>query len=286
MKILGIGANRFNPRDGVICSGITQILGQDFSQYVMIRDTAEQQLDDFLPNEQFDYLIYCGTPWLWDQMQFSPKYRNTMLAISAHPEAKVIFMGIGSCLYLNDIDSQIMRRESDQKMLRSTFAGTTVIVRDILAKEILDKAGVVASLLPCPSYFNKLKPSTKECNVMFYHAPRTGISSGYWSNERLEEYRDKFRAFNRNHNPQIVVCEKEEIEIAQELFQKPVHLISTPQETFQWCEKADKVLSGRVHNAVPAQLAGAEVELVPVDSRYLTIQPLGLFDPEVYRKLL
>ena len=288
-RILGIGPSRYSGTDGVICEGVVQILGRDFSQYVVIDDQVLQSAEDFYPDDKFDYLVYSGSPWLWDQMDKSVKYKNTMLAKSLHPEAKMIFLGIGSSIYLTDFKSKnILHSRADRNMLRETFKNCTVIVRDSLARKILNTARVNNYMLPCPAWYNKLKPSTREVNVIFYHAPQTGVSSGFFTQERLAKYNKIFLDFNEKYDPEIVVCTEVEIPIARELFGKEPHLIKTYQDTFEWCEKADNVLSGRVHNVIPAALAGLKAGLVPVDSRGLTYTEIKTreFDIADYTKIL
>lgn len=276
MRILGLGANQFNSRDGIIVEGCKSILNiASFDRYVEIRDTTEQSAEDFYPNEKFDLIVYCGTPWLWDQMQYTAKYRNTLKLIQCHREAKVVWLGLGSALYLGDENKSILKYPEDQEMLRNTFENSLVFVRDSLAHEILTKAKVEHHFLPCPSYFfNQVCATSKENDVLFYHAPKTGIASGYFDEKRLKEYNDIFTNFQQCSarydnfaNCVVAVCEKEEFPIARELFGTTPILLKDTIDTFNICKKARRVLSGRIHNAVPALVYGAEVGIVPVDSR-------------------
>jgi hypothetical protein len=269
MKILGMGANPLNSRDGIIVEGCKAILNiNQFDRYLFIDDHNDQS--EFYSNEKFDLIVYCGTPWLWDSMQYTAKYRNTMRAILAHPEAKVIWLGIGSSLFISDEKSSILRTIEDQSMLRRTFDGSLVITRDSLAHEILTTAAVKHHNLPCPSYFfNPVCQTSKEYDVIFYHAPETGIANGYFSQQRLEEYQDIFRLFliQDSTRVEIAVCEPEEVDIVRNEFGEKALLLKDPIDTFHICKNARRVLSGRIHNAVPALVYGAEVGIVPVDSR-------------------
>lgn len=275
MKILGMGANPLNSRDGIIVEGCKAILNiNQFDRYVFIDDHNYQSTDSFYPNEKFDLIVYCGTPFLWDGMQYTWKVMNTMSLIKSHPEAKVVWLGIGSSLYLNDFDSQILKNDTDKQMLKETFANSTVIVRDSLAHDILNNAGVNNHFLPCPSYFfHPVCQTTKEIDVIFYHAPETGISAGYWNDNNIQNYKNSFTEFFKRggRNAIIAVCEPEEIQLAKDLFWEHPILLKDPIDTFNICKKARRVLSGRIHNAVPALVYGAEVGIVPVDSRHLTI---------------
>lgn len=280
MRILGIGADQFNSRDGIIVAGCRSILNIDhFDQYILIDDHSPQT--SFFQDEKFDLIVYCGTPWLWDNMQFSYKYKNTMACIAAHPEAKVVWLGLGSSLYLSDVNSNILRNPRDQEMLRNTFKNSLVFVRDSLAHEILTKANVEHHFLMCPSYFFKpVCQSSKEFDVIFYHAPQTGISSGYWTKEKTIEY-DKIFAkfFFHEQNTKFAVCDEKEIEIVQRKFFETPILLKDPIDTFNICKKARRVLSSRIHNAVPALVYGAEVGIIPVDTRAKVLT--DFFDIEV-----
>lgn len=275
MKILGMGANPFNSRDGIIVEGCKSILNiSKFDRYIFIDDHKPQPVHCFYPEEKFDLIVYCGTPYLWDGMFDTWKVVNTLDAIRVHPEAKVIWLGIGSSLYLGDENGTILRNSIDQRRLRETFKNSLVFVRDSLAHSILNEASVENHFLPCPSYFfNSVCETSKEYDVIFYHAPKTGISSGWWNEDRLDEYNNIFCQFYQRggRNAQIVVCEPEEIKIARDLFWEHPKLITDPIDTFSVCKKARRVLSSRIHNAVPAMVYGAEVGIVPVDSRHHTI---------------
>lgn len=269
MKILGLGANPLNSRDGIIVEGCKSILNiAQFDRYVLIRDHEHQSTDEFYPNEKFDLIVYCGTPWLWDCMQETPKYRNTLKLIETHPESKVVWLGIGSSILMSDYD-WVLRSTRDRNMLRETFKNQLVFVRDSLAHDILNQAGVEHHYLPCPSYFfNPVCQTSKEYDVIFYHAPQTGIANGYFTEARLTNYNCIFLEFyNFMMGSKIAVCEPEEIPLARGLFGIDPILLKDPIDTFHICKNANRVLSGRIHNAVPAMVYGAEVGIVPVDSR-------------------
>jgi hypothetical protein len=270
VRILGMGANPLNSRDGIIVEGCKSILNiAAFDRYIFIDDHKLQQTVDFYPDEKFDLIVYCGTPWLWDGMEYTAKYVNTLAVRDAHPEAKMVWLGIGSSLYLNDENSTILRTTNDQKMLRETFKNDLVFVRDSLAHDILHQAGVNHHYVMCPSYFfNPVCETTREYDVIFYHAPKTGISCDYWDEQKLREYNNIYAYFSTEVELKVAVCEKEEVEIVRKLFGRNPILLKDPIDTFNICKKARKVLSGRIHNAVPALVYGAEVGIVPVDSRH------------------
>jgi hypothetical protein len=269
-----MGANPLNSRDGIIVEGCKTILNiAEFDRYVLIDDHKLQPTEAFYPNEKFDLIVYCGTPWLWDRMEYTAKYVNTLNLIDAHPEAKVVWLGIGSSMYLGDENTYILRDTPSQIMLQNTFSKDLVFVRDSLAHEILTQAGVEHHYLSCPSFhFNPVCQTSKEFDVIFYHAPLTGISAGYWTFDKIQKYNDIFFEFYiQMQGSTIAICEESEWKSAKALFGAEPTLLKDPIDTFNICKKARKVLSSRIHNAVPALVYGADVGIVPVDSRHRTI---------------
>lgn len=275
MKILAIGANPKNGRDGIIVRGIVNLFPDAEITYKIIDDHNSQHPWDFSSPEKFDKIIYCGTPFLWDQMFDTHKVKNTLLCRKAHPKAEMIWLGIGSCLNLGQEYSGILRSEKEQALLRETFANSKVIVRDSLANQLLTLAGVENELLPCPSFFSIKEQSDKSQNTLFFHDPTTGISKDIWlrSPTVLDWYFDQVKSFMQNHKPVIYVAEQEDAAAFDKRFPGvPFLYNNTVDKTIQAVLKSNKVLSGRVHNAVPALLAGASVELLATDSRAKTFE--------------
>ena len=277
MKFLLIGANPDSGTDGVIVQGIKNYLNRHYKceyDYLLILDHSP--MTNFNEDKQYEAIIYCGTPYIWDQMWKSHKYANTVKLIKKHPEAKMIWFGIGSCLNLSDIDGPILRDKESGTHLRELFVDLSdkVIVRDNLASKILSTHNIEHDYAPCPSYLcYESKPSgPKKGAVMVWFDPTKGISFDYWLSrpQELDVYKQKFIDFNKSYKPEIICANKSDLDMAKKLGFSP-RLVTKWQETLDIMSSAEKVLSGRVHLSVPAFVAGADIELVPTDSRALTL---------------
>lgn len=277
-KVLAIGADHTNGRDGIIVQGIRNLFPEYKLTYVLIDDFKPQAVQEFFPEQDFDLILYCGTPFLWDQMFRSHKYKNTMACRNAHPEAKMVWMGIGSCLNLSDANGPILRSNKEQEQLFNTFGNDKVIVRDSLAHELLNQSSVKNTFLPCPSYFcfNSFGNMTDIYNTLFFYEPSIGISSGDWnpSSKKYKDYIDINRAFIELYNPVIYCTEVEKIYVLKHFGTMPV-ITDDVKSTLFAATHANHVLSGRVHNAVPCLAKNKKVMLLPIDTRSLVVSDFG-----------
>lgn len=281
MKVFMIGADATNSTDGVIVEGIRNVLNEylfiSSVDYYYLNDYVEQSHYVFNPNEQYDLFVVCGTPWLWDQFQKSVKYKNLLTAINTHPESKIIFMGVGSCVGLGLENTEILRRPDEQEAMRHLFTKGLCIVRDTLAHRYLTEAGVDSHCLPCPSYYcygTKKQYFGKDHykNVMIYYDASTGLSKSVLNDEYYSKINQKFINFNNNFNPIVYSALSREISKAEEINIRTPRLLQGWRHTLEIMKSTKRVLSGRVHCAVPAIAAGCEVELIPIDSRHLVVE--------------
>ena len=281
-KVLLIGASEYNVVDGVIVRGIKNLLKDHEITYLKISDFDSMEKKHFLPDENFDLLVYAGTPFIWDQFQHSQKWKNTMKCKEIHKEAQMVYFGIGTCISLNSMgtDTEIMRREEDIKFLKKTYENSTVIVRDSLAKDLLTNAGIESTLLPCPSFFcyeEDEEPAKKGKNVLIYYDPETGVSEIYWKLHptELKDYYRMIKQYISEYKPDIYCVMEHELENAEKYGIKNVKVLDSVDENLELMKNSRTILSGRVHCSVPAFVANKAVGLIPMDSRHLTLKDFG-----------
>lgn len=275
VNILLIGANPNNSTDGIIVQGIrnllTEVYGEYTFDYVFLDDHNNMNSVFFYPNKKYDLLVVCGTPWLWDNFQYSTKYKNLLLAFKLH-NTKKVFMGIGSCLNLNDINSNILKTSKEIEGMQKLFNDTTIIVRDKLAQDRLNNAGLKSYLLPCPGYFSTNKQSNLQNNVIFWCDPTQTISQTDWqSKEKLDKYNNIFLQFYKRYNPKVYCAHASETSSATKAGLPIPTVLTGWENTLNIVQNANHVLSGRVHCAVPALTTGTKVGLVALDTRSFTL---------------
>lgn len=276
MKFFVYSCECNTPTDGVIFRGIYNLLNKIYpnSEFYNLPDNARWYRDaNFISEEnlhldkKFDAIIVPGSPFLWHYYYDTFKIKN-LLRIKQLHKCPVIWLGIGACLpyYGRDLFDKIHFEQTNK-----IFSGDLVIVRDSLAKSILDKSGIQSTHLVCPSYFSQdVHEKTKENLIVFYE-PGIGLSYGDWQDKKkLENYYDIYREFSQN-DCDVVVKDFEEIEFAEKIGLKGVRLLKDTDDTLNTVREYRNVLSGRVHIAIPSLISGANVGIIPIDTRYLTI---------------
>jgi len=180
-------------------------------------------------------------------------------------------MGIGSCFCIKDyhLFDQIHKEKT-----KEIYANSLIFVRDSLAKIQIESSGLDCTHIPCPSYFSTLEdnfPKTKD-SLLVYYEPKIGVSQVDWHDpKKLQEFYDKNTEFQRKYNADVVVKEASEVEWAEKIGLPTPRVLTDSEDTLKTVSKYRRVLTGRVHIGVPALITGCSVELIPVDSRYLTI---------------
>lgn len=281
MNILLVGPPEFNSTDGVIIQGVKNLLRYSYPDcvfhYKELKDHVYMDFSEFNIGLTPDLFVVCGTPWLWDSFQNSIKYKNLVTFKEFHA-VKTLFMGIGSCLYIKDIDSEILERPEEQEALHYLYDNTTVIVRDHLAAEKLDKAGIQNHYFPCPAYFayGVTKPtlSIKQTrNVMVWIDPTKSISGAIWHDpQKLDDFYSNYNDFYFEYdNVEVYIAKEEDRQSAVDRGYDPI-LLTSVTDTLQLMQQANRVLSGRIHCAVPAIVQEAYVQWLPLDSRYFVLE--------------
>ena len=280
MNILLIGPRENNSTDGVIIKGIKYLLNRAYTDinitYEELRDTVTQSSNHFYSVEPYDMVVVCGTPWLWDSFQNSVKFKNLLTCLNTHSNAKRLFMGIGSCLYLKDVKSDLLERPAEVAALKEAYNTATVIVRDSLAHAKLTKAGISATLLPCPAYYcygDEPETIIKTRNVLVFQDPTKSIAAGDWTDsEKLKIYYQNYLDFYQQYKPEVYCSLSHDINAAVNIGLPVPKVLKTADQTLALMRSAQNVLSGRVHNAVPAIVQGANTTLLPIDTRSYVVE--------------
>lgn len=282
-----VGPERYNSTDGVIIRGIEYLLSLAYKDckihYIKLWDIKPQAPWQFdVLDIEMDLIIVCGTPWLWDSFQNSVKYKNLNNCFLNHPRAKRLFMGIGTCLSLRRHKS-ILKRPEEVAGIRMLFNDSTVIVREPIAKHMLDNAGIESTFLPCPAYYaygDESQYPTHKSNVMVYIDPTKSISACDFQNEsKLGAFNDIFIKFNKKYGPIVCIANEADRGMAEAIGLKDILLLSEVGHTLDVAKGVNKMLSGRVHCAVPAIAQGADVILVPLDTRSMVVKSMVGVDP-------
>lgn len=242
-------------------------------KHTVLRDNSTNHPDDFHPDEKFDLIIQLGSPFVWHRMHLSRKWKNMHTAMFLHPQTPVVMMGVGSCFNLG---TTIEFSPDDIKDIYGQSRVTT-ITRDNIAQASLSRAGVYSTCLPCPAFFSHQQTGHLKSPAIVWYDPRLGLSSSSWKDSmQFTSYVERFRQFHaENPSAAIYTINQSEIDSARRLglFEgSGIELILDTRHNVDCMSRVSKLLSGRVHCAVPAFIAGADVELIPIDTRHRTLE--------------
>ena len=230
---------------------------------------------------EVDLILVVGTPWLWHNFQNSPKAIYLQQLIQYYPGVKVIYLGIGACVALDQLDSRdILQSEQERMMMNHLFKPYLTIVRDPLAQVKLKRNGIGSVLLPDPSVWalnqilkvHAFPPVDRNQYTQVWYDPLLGISKDFWISkpDRLANYQQRHTHFN--HPDKAVYCVSEDEKLSGI---KHAGTLPLTWPNLAACHmtltKTKHLLTGRVHIAVPALSHGfMEIDLLPIDSRHLT----------------
>lgn len=272
-RFLLVGAEENKSTDGMINLGVHAILKSKYGEYDYdyINNDLEV-LPTLFDEESYDLIVQCGGPWLWSHFWNTPKKKNFEAIMNAHCEAKVVFMGIGTCMDLDKIGTGFLMDPKTRKHIQSFFGQAhTIIVRESDAKEIFDNAGIDCVQLPCPAFYVEIpqENQNKDGPAMIWYDPRKGVSRDYWlrNPKEFERYVSEFRDYNASRGPMVYCAHSDDIPGAIEVGLPRPQLLKTADDTVDMIRRATLVFSGRVHCAIPAEANDILTSLVAVDSR-------------------
>ena len=270
LKVLLSGTGKENATDGFIYQGTTRLLREAFPGCdIHWYENPNEEDAASPPPGPFDLIVIMGSPWAWEGMSGSYKYKNALKLLQAYPTVPSIMMGGGSCV---ELGSDTLSENSKRTAKPLFDASSVTVARDVLMP-------YADYLLPCPSYFS-IDPNPnlqRDGSIVVFAAPEESISYGYWQREktRLKGFYDLIRqardlgfdfyVTSKNADKDKAAL-KREVGVEAEVLEDTTAVEAA-------VGRAERVLSCRVHCAVPALVSGAEVRLIAFDTRHRTFVP-------------
>jgi hypothetical protein len=235
-------------------------------------------------DKEYDHVVIVGTPWIWDGMVRSDKAKALKEMLDhlrqRSPQAVYELQGGGSCFI--DRAHAFLAVETQKKTIKEYFDSLKldlISVRDRYAKTLLDQA----TLRPCPALYALSKPEVPGTNYsIVYTDPTHTISGSQWRNrpELTEQYNEFFRKEIKLPNTRVYVTIKAEDKDIAALraigYEGKIDVLKTTQDVQTMLNDSAKLLSARVHVAVPSYpYLREQVTLVAIDTRADTFAHLG-----------
>lgn len=282
-----------NPGDEVTFSGISRLIDESIVVasrgffYLeaqtpdVIEDNRQLLLDDF------DLLVVCGTPWLWDHCVPSRKYEELGRLLTRYGGSRKIALGIGACVPFHHGKDLVCADEHAAKALRDIWRQFDLITtRDDIAADILNACGVPCHHEFCPSVlgFSSIQdrsrpPRKSRRNALIFYLPQVGISRGSLPDDFLDDYvkmQLNIAAARKLELACLLATEAEYLAHRLQVTLGSIPVLGSADAIYRFVADKPLVVTGRVHVAIPALMAGCRACLLPVDSRYRTAAELGV----------
>jgi len=240
---------------------------------------AEQEKDTYVPQynwgDDVEIILLAGTPWLGVEKDL--KVLFVQQALKRWATSKKIALGIGAFLSFRRLSDKNSYSDIDTSFLRNF---DLVLTRDMLAHNLLLKDGI--SNFPCcdtsiySSYYLPRPKCYRHRNIVIYYDPLANnvfdhMPESYW--QMCIEFQLEWA---KRKKAEIITITSGD---AGSLIEKGIYgrFVTDLEWLAERMSEAKSVLSGRVHQAILAKIMGCpKVVLIPVDSRYLTVEPLGI----------
>lgn len=278
LTITFVGTDNHNPGDTITDVGVralvTAMFGAHHATQVMLRDDVDVTRYVLPPT---DVLVVSGTPWLWDRCQDSPKARQLLELLARQRSSVRLALGVGSCYSPGgppgrDVGAAVSR-------LFGTF--DAVVCRDALGWSLCRPVlGGRALLQPCPSVYAPaaLVPAPTEAKsedlALVYVDPLHCFGGDYLAAD-VQQRVAQAQVDLLRQGAHAVCMTAVDARSFRARHGEPELASRDPRTILRTLQRYRKVVSGRVHGAVPARAMGAEVRILPLDSRALTATLVG-----------
>ena len=282
-----------NPGDAIIFGGISKLINTSmavtFSECYYFEAPSAKIIDQNrqVTLREFDALIVCGTPWLWDKCVGSRKYEELRYLLNRYRHTKKIALGIGACLPFHFGKDLICADATIAAALRDFWQTFDLITtRDRLASEILNACGVTTHHTCCPSILSTSgyggqapKRHTPNRGALVFYLPQAGISRESLPEDFVDDYVSMQLALAAAKNLDIACLTETEAKYLGQRLKvdaSTIRILSNADDIHAFVEGRKLLVTGRVHVAIPALMSRCDAYLLPVDSRYRTAAELGV----------
>ncbi|MEZ5964211.1 MAG: hypothetical protein R3F56_10235 [Planctomycetota bacterium] len=276
LTVTYVGTDHHNPGDTITDLGVRALVSAMFGVHhatqVMLRDDVDVSRYVLAPS---DILVVSGTPWLWDGFRDAPKARHLAALLARDRSSLRLALGIGSC-YLPGATPPANTAAGIEHLFGAFDA---VVCRDALAYELCRPVlGARAHLRACPSVHAAaalgIEGRAREELALVYVDPLHCFGSDYVPADVQRQVAQKQVELLRQ-GAHAVCMTAVDARSFRARFGEPHCADRSPRAILRTLAKYRRVVSGRVHGAVPARALGAEVEIFPLDSRVLTATLVG-----------
>lgn len=233
-----------------------------------------------------DLLVQSGAPVFWPNCQsnewYKPLIKKRYLSLPVKPP--FINIGAGACLGYRSGTGELLDSVETVAYIRELVSNCQITtLRDTLSREILNRIGLDAPVIACPSIFARdklgIEPHSPEYIVLNYMA--LGGHFKFDQEIDTEGWEAAFKNFYqtvRERYPIVVAChDQAEYESAQRVCPGArLFLGKTAQDFLECYAKAKFFIGCRVHAAFAIASFGRPGFVIGTDTRALMTREIGL----------
>lgn len=257
-----------NPGCAIITAGVRWLLGQAFPDAAIVRVEMLRDVEGhWRAATTCDAAILCGNPriTLSEDSWWEDGILDRLVGLQASG-VKVVDGWAGACIgsveTIEGAAERLLGHPRNRRNMERLAKLSGVIVRDPLMQAVCERAGIHSVLLPCSSWWAArhygvcaAAEKTTDIVVLGPNMPLDGfvVESGF----------------------EIIAPTLGDYDAAMGAG-VDAELVGDPHSLLTVLSRARRVLSGRIHSAIPAASLGASVCVASIDSRALTCAPFGI----------
>ena len=234
---------------------------------------------------EVDLIALAGSPWLWVGCHKSVKYRILMDALQRCPNAKVIGLGLGSCVSratFYDMDCYFFGGEAKERLNEIFSRFSYVLCRDYFAQWMLNECSIQSDYYYDTAMFAYPKFARgdnfrldRNKKLLFFYDPTRGLSKEDLScNPQL--YINYQLTWAKTNSADVFVNYAEDKKTLDDLGISSI-LATDLDWLFEQFITCGMMLSGRIHMAVLGLMAGInKIVVMPVDSRFFGLYNMNI----------
>ena len=283
MRVLCIHPNSdYNIGDLMTLWGTKYLMRRAFDDVEFLQfDTrrAEEEIETYVPQynwgDDVDVILLAGSPWIGVNGD-DPQRRMVFQALERWPRAAKIALGVGSMM------SHTRMGEGNFTGVHADFLACfdLVVVRDILAKQILAEQRIDSVLQYDTSIYARFCLQAAEPvpgrAILVYYDPLANDVFAHAPADVWNAHVDYQLAWADSNDADVyVVTSGDKGSLSEKGI--PGRFVCDLEWLATRFSTTEKVLSGRVHQAILAKIMGSpQVACLPVDSRFLTVLNIGI----------
>jgi Polysaccharide pyruvyl transferase len=272
-----VGGLMRNIGDRVIFLGVKNIVREALGPHHIVECDFDGD-DDVMEN--VDAVVFCGTPQIAG-LTHPQGIHKSIMRVLEKSRIPVLNVGAGAFHFNNQTHADFVEEiaTSRSRQMFSNYGKFSLLtVRDRAAKDVMDRLGVANHLLPCPGFYSTMNARPGEKRLCLISP--LGVGSTYWDHFEGSIFSLFSQIAQVDPKAQFIAHDQSDIELLNHLGLD--YFRSDREEDFvSLLASCKRLLTFRIHSALPATSFGAQVLLAGFDNRIHMAAETGITVPHL-----